>query len=368
MANFNLSDYDYELPENLIAQRPLPERSQSRLMIVRGLDEPVIITTFHRLLEHLPVNSLIAANNSMVFPARLRGVRENHAQVELVLLSPLALLAEDARRDGLGFAVTSRALVRPSRSIGIGSKLRFKNLHAVVLGKQAYGQCVVRLEWADQDLNDILASNGETPLPPYIKRTPERYDHDRYQTVYASLTDQGSVAAPTAGLHFTQEMQSMLKEAGHEWCELTLHVGYGTFGPIRCNDVRQHSMHAEYVRISAQTAESINRAIFGNRPIIAVGTTCVRAIEGVIEKQGGMAPFAGWLDTYIYPGHEFQAVTGLITNFHLPRSSLLVLVSAFAGRERILSVYRKAVEERMRFYSYGDVMFINRCARQDHQV
>lgn len=231
-------------------------------------------------------------------------------------------------------------------------------LQAVV--KEDFGRCRVKLEWTGGTLADILSRHGVTPLPPYIRRPKDEADAERYQTVYASESQRGSVAVPTAGLHFTPRLRRDLFAAGHDWCELTLFVGYGTFSPIRCVDIRDHVMHAEYVRIPEATALAIQKAMQRGRPIIAVGTTSLRTIEGVIHKCGSMEPWEGWLDTYIYPGFPFRAITGLITNFHLPKSSLLVLVSALAGRERILSACRKAVEEKMRFFSYGDAMFIQR--------
>lgn len=357
--SFDLSDYEYELPEKLIAQHPLPDRDQSRLMVVRGASGPLEVMTFSKIFELLPEKSVIVVNNSRVFPARLRGKQENLALVELVLLSPLDLLRSKTKCTRSGFTVQAHGLVRPSKAIKSGTRLYFKELQAVVLNKGPFGQCTIRMEWSKKCLADILAKRGEVPLPPYIKRAPDSSDRHRYQTVYAKDTQLGSVAAPTAGLHFTKAMQAKLAEAGHIWCELTLHVGYGTFSPIRCDDVRNHAMHAEYVRISEEAAEMLNGGLAAGRPIIAVGTTAVRTLEGVIAAAGTLRSYEGWLNTYIYPGFTFKAVSGLITNFHMPRSSLLVLVSAFAGRERILSAYRKAVEEKMRFFSYGDAMFID---------
>lgn len=355
---FRLGDYDYELPEALIAQRPAQKREQSRLMVLRHGEEPRI-TSFSRLLEHLSPSSLIVVNNSKVVPARLRGVKANQGRVELVLLSPLDVLNADIHRQGDYSRVEARALVRPSKSVKPGTELYFPELRATVLEKVSSGQYVVNLEWKSKELAEILVQHGEIPLPPYIRRNPDQEDLHRYQTIYASDTALGSVAAPTAGLHFTPEMKHALLHAGHSWCELALFVGYGTFSPIRCDDIREHVMHAEFVKVGEQAAKAINKARLEKRPIIAVGTTSLRTLEGVLQKTGAIGPYQGWLDTYILPGFRFCVATGLITNFHLPRSSLLVLVSALAGRERILNAYRRAVEEKMRFFSYGDAMLID---------
>ncbi len=358
-ANFCLHDYDFELPEELIAQRPSQNREKSRLLVLRRKNASCEITTFDKLQAFLPKQSLIVANNSTVVPARLRGWMDNQRTVELLLLSPLDVLTKQIRtRDGLN-SVQASVLIRPSKAVKPGTVLHFPDLKATVLNKGQFGQCSVLLAWDNQVLTNILNTHGEIPLPPYIKRSPDQEDKTRYQTVYASKRQMGSVAAPTAGLHFTDTMKTELLDTGHSWCELTLFVGYGTFSPIRCMDIRQHAMHAEYVKIPKHTAEMLAKAKRDRQPVIAVGTTSLRSLEGVLQKAGNLGPFEGWLDTYIYPGFSFAVVNGLITNFHLPRSSLLVLVSALAGRERILSVYRKAVEERMRFFSYGDAMLID---------
>ncbi|HDQ41778.1 MAG TPA: tRNA preQ1(34) S-adenosylmethionine ribosyltransferase-isomerase QueA [Desulfonatronum sp.] len=358
MPDFQLNAYDYNLPEHLIAQVPLKKRDESRLLVLSRKKKKMEITSFSCLLEYLPKKSLLVVNNSRVVPARLLGEKESHGRVEMVLLSPLKVLAEQARPAGVGLSVEASVLLRPSRRLKVGMTLLFPGFTATILSKGMFGQCVVRLVWEQGEFVELLNAHGEVPLPPYIRRKPEQEDAQRYQTVYASENEQGSVAAPTAGLHFSKRMQAEIVHAGHAWCELTLFVGYGTFSPIRCQDIRNHVMHAEYVKISTHAAEAIQSAVETEQPVIAVGTTSLRTIEGVMQKQGCLTPYQGWLDTYIYPGFTFKVVNGLITNFHLPRSSLLVLVSALAGRERILSAYRKAMEENMRFFSYGDAMFI----------
>ncbi len=359
-AGFALSEYTYALPQELIAQRPRKRREESRLLVVEAQKNSLQVTCFSDLKQYLPPHSLIIVNNSKVVPARLHGRKENLGKAEMVLLTPLRILEEKTTSVGLDHQVQAEVLLRPSKTLQPGARLEFPaGLQAHVKSKRTFGQCAVVLKWSGKSLLDILSRHGEVPLPPYIRRAPDREDALRYQTVYAKDTGRGSVAAPTAGLHFTEDLKAALIGAGHEWCELTLFVGYGTFSPIRCQDIREHVMHPEYCDISEQSAETIAKAIREKRPIIAVGTTSLRCVEGVLEKHGRMVPYRGTLETYIYPGFRFQAVQGLITNFHLPESSLFVLVCALAGRDRILAAYQRAVAEKMRFFSYGDAMFIN---------
>lgn len=359
-AGFDLSEYSYALPPELIAQRPQKQRDESRLLVVEAQKDLHQVTYFSTLKQHLPPNSLIVVNNSKVVPARLHGRKGNLGKVEMVLLTPLRILEEKTISAGHNHQVQAEVLLRPSKTLRPGSRLEFpEGLRLEVTSKRFFGHCEVVLEWSGKSLLDILSCHGEVPLPPYIRRVPDKEDALRYQTVYAKDTGRGSVAAPTAGLHFTKDLKAALINAGHDWCELTLFVGYGTFSPIRCQDIREHVMHPEYCDISEQTAKTIATAMRDKRPIIAVGTTSLRCVEGVLEKHGQMVPYQGTLDTYIYPGFRFQAVQGLITNFHLPESSLFVLVCALAGRDRILAAYQRAVAEKMRFFSYGDAMFIN---------
>lgn len=358
-AGFALSEYTYALPPELIAQRPRKRRDESRLVVLEAQKNLQQVTNFSNLNQHLPPHSLIIVNNSMVVPARLHGRKENLGKVEMVLLTPLRILEEKTINVGTDHQVSAEVLLRPSKTLRPGSRLEFPGgLQMEVTAKGFFGACKVVLAWSGKSLLDILSRHGEVPLPPYIKRATDGEDALRYQTVYAKDTSRGSVAAPTAGLHFTEDLKAALIGSGHEWCELTLFVGYGTFNPIRCQDIREHVMHPEYCDISEQTAKTIAKAMQDKRPIIAVGTTSLRCVEGVLEKHGRMVPYQGTLDTYIYPGFRFQAVQGLITNFHLPESSLFVLVCALAGRERILAAYHRAVAEKMRFFSYGDAMFI----------
>ncbi|PTN36532.1 tRNA preQ1(34) S-adenosylmethionine ribosyltransferase-isomerase QueA [Desulfonatronum sp. SC1] len=357
---FSLDAYDYYLPESLIAQNPPQSREASRLLIMgRGDDLPPAVGVFNDVLEHLPRGSLIVVNNSRVVPGRLRTVGEHGGGMELLLLTPLNLLRRDQRTVGARAVATSDVLLRPAKKARVGKVLNFSEIQVTVLEKGEFGQTKVELSWPTYlSLEEFLRSNGEIPLPPYIRRPSDQRDLERYQTVYADEQETGSIAAPTAGLHFTPLLRDKLIQAGHEWAEVTLYVGYGTFSPIRCDDIRDHRMHGEYVKITQGAAEAVRRAKQEGRAIVAVGTTSLRTLEGVAAVRGGVEPFEGWLDTYIYPGFSFQVVDGLITNFHLPKSSLLVLVSAFAGRERILAAYRRAMAEGFRFFSYGDAMFI----------
>nr|WP_051434703.1 tRNA preQ1(34) S-adenosylmethionine ribosyltransferase-isomerase QueA [Desulfonatronum lacustre] len=356
---FCLDAYDYDLPESLIAQNPPQTRDLSRLLIMGKDDESQAVGVFDDILDHLPRRSLIVVNNSRVVPGRLRTVGEHGGGMEMLLLTPLNLLRRAQRTEGRNVVVTGDVLLRPAKKAKVGKEFQFSEIQAKVLEKGAFGQTKVELSWpSESSLEKILRASGEIPLPPYIRRPSDQRDLERYQTVYADEKEAGSIAAPTAGLHFTPLLRDKLVQAGHEWAEVTLYVGYGTFSPIRCDDIRDHRMHGEYVKLSTHTVDAVRRAKQEGRTVIAVGTTSMRTLEGVAAIRGGAEPFEGWLDTYIYPGFEFQIVDGLITNFHLPKSSLLVLVSAFAGRERILAAYRRAVAEGFRFFSYGDAMFI----------
>ncbi|WP_407637384.1 tRNA preQ1(34) S-adenosylmethionine ribosyltransferase-isomerase QueA [Desulfonatronum thiodismutans] len=358
-SRFCLDAYDYHLPETLIAQNPPQTRDGSRLLITGKGDDSPEVGVFEDILDHLPRRSLIVVNNSRVVPGRLRTVGEHGGGMEMLLLTPLNLLRRAQRTERRKSMVASDVLLRPAKKAKVGKVFQFSEIQARVLEKGEFGQTKVELSWPSElVLEKILRTSGEIPLPPYIRRPSDQRDLERYQTVYADEQEAGSIAAPTAGLHFTPLLRDKLIQAGHEWAEVTLYVGYGTFSPIRCDDIRDHRMHGEYVKITQGVAEAVRRAKQEGRAVVAVGTTSMRTLEGVAAIQGGVEPFEGWLDTYICPGFTFQVVDGLITNFHLPKSSLLVLVSAFAGRERILAAYRRAVAEGFRFFSYGDAMFI----------
>ncbi|MBO4318245.1 MAG: tRNA preQ1(34) S-adenosylmethionine ribosyltransferase-isomerase QueA [Mailhella sp.] len=365
---YSLDSYDYALPEELIAQEPPAVRGTSRLMCLLG-EEPPLDETFTHIARYLPDNALLVANNSRVIPARLLGTRQGGGRAEALLMTPPPLLEKAAAREGDLACAEAEVLLRPAGKIKIGSRLSFTPfLYMEVLEKHGFGRSAVRLFW-EGSLVSALEEVGSVPLPPYIKRPhgPTADDKARYQTIYAAKEQSGSVAAPTAGLHFTDGIRRSITERGCEWKEVTLHVGYGTFSPVRESDIRTHPMHAEYVEITADTAQAVNKAKREGRPVIAVGTTSMRSLEGMAALyagkilETGILPEAGCAaptDIFIYPGYEFRAATGLITNFHLPESSLLMLVCAFAGYERTLSAYRHAVENRYRFFSYGDAMLI----------
>jgi S-adenosylmethionine:tRNA ribosyltransferase-isomerase len=359
--DFMLSSYDYELPEERIAQYPPEERGASRLFVLDRTSGRNIHTQFSCLPDLLPEGALLVANNSRVVPARLLGCKPSGGKAELLLLTPPPLLQAASHKDGDWFCASAEVLLRPGRSIHIGDRLVFGDkIQAEVLIKKEFGQHDVMLFWKD-NLIDCMTEIGHLPLPPYIRRVDNKNDLSRYQTLYASRDKSGSVAAPTAGLHFTEDMRKKLKEHGIEWTEVTLHVGYGTFSPVRESDIRQHPMHKEFVEILPDAAATIRRAKKEGRPVIAVGTTACRTMEGCAMLHDGNIPasgWQGWTNIFIYPGYRFRLVDHLITNFHLPQSSLIMLVAALCGRTRILDAYAEAVREKYRFFSYGDAMLI----------
>lgn len=371
--DFLLESYDYPLPENAIAQFPSKEQGSSRLMVLprhpEKTDAGPLHTHFSRLADYLPKNAVLVANNSRVLPARMYGQRRSGGKAELLILTPVHLVAADAqtasgqRLRALGIAddadwnsALAQCLLRPSARIAKGDLLKFSvRLYCEVLEKQEFGRHIIRLLWRG-DLEDIFNDSGQMPLPPYIRRAAERLDQSRYQTCYAKRT--GSVAAPTAGLHFTPAIKRELEERGFQWLEVSLDVGYGTFSPVRCQDIRQHAMHSEYVELDAATADKLEQAKRDGRPLVAVGTTSLRALEGIFAECGKITPYAGWINIFLYPGSKFNVADGLITNFHLPHSSLLMLVSAFAGRKHVLGAYAEALKKGYKFFSYGDAMLL----------
>jgi S-adenosylmethionine:tRNA ribosyltransferase-isomerase len=273
-----------------------------------------------------------------------------------MLLTPLPLVLETAQKKENGrFLAEVECLLRASKRIREGEVLAFGALRATVLERGPYGQCRALLEWQGS-LSEHFAREGHIPLPPYIRRPDKPEDAERYQTVYAR--EEGSVAAPTAGLHFTRALLHTLAERHFGWVEIHLHVGYGTFSPVHCEDIRSHRMHREYLVISQKSADAVARAKSDGRPVIAVGTTAARALEGCAAACGKPTAFRAWTDIFLYPGFEFQILDGLITNVHLPESSLLMLVSAFAGRKNVLNSYLEAIQHGYRFFSYGDAMLI----------
>ena len=349
---YTLSDYDYELPEELIAQKPVEQRDQCRLLTLDRRTGAVTHGEFMDLARYLSTGDVLVLNDTEVIPARLHGRKSTGGRVEVLLIDYAGGRFETGR-------FVTQCLVRSSKPPRTGSELEFDGrMKARVLGGRSG---VYRLEFHFQGrFEDRLYELGTTPLPPYIKRPTQKGEpvDDRlcYQTVYAAR--KGAVAAPTAGLHFTDELLAKIQTAGVEIVRITLHVGYGTFLPVRVTDIRQHRMHAERYRLSVSAADTIDRAVGQGKRIIAVGTTCVRTLEHAARENGRPIASEGESDLFIYPGYRFQVVDGLVTNFHLPRSTLLMLVSAFAGREQILNAYAAAIQRRYRFYSYGDAMLI----------
>jgi len=343
----HLSEFDYKLPAELIAQEPLEKRDASRLLVLDRKARSWADSEFSSLFQYLEPDDVLVLNNTRVFPARLIGRRDpSGGRVEVLLVRQLEPLLWEA-------------LVRPGHRLSAGARVRFADgkLQAEIVAVLEGGLRVLRFE-CDGALETILDQFGEIPLPPYIKRpdgsTPQ--DRARYQTVYAN--SRGAVAAPTAGLHFTEVLLNGLQEWGLTIVEITLHVGYGTFEPVRVADIEQHQVAPEVFAISSHTATVINNARANGRRIVAVGTTTTRALESAMNTKGEVEAGNGFAAITITPGYCFRITDALITNFHLPQSSLLLLVCAFAGRELVLDAYRHAVESDYRFYSYGDCMLI----------
>ncbi len=366
----NVDDFDFDLPDELIAQEAAPVRGGSRLLVLHRdsaiTDGRIEFTTFTKLGDYLRAGDLLVLNNTKVFPARLLGQRvPSGGGVECLLLRQLTTpnrADSDAGRSGVGSSEDWDALMHPGQKLKPGSRVVFERegarLHGEVLARHFHGRRTVRL-WPDGDIDVAAAIEriGHIPLPPYIKRDDRPDDRDRYQTVYAR--ERGSIAAPTAGLHFTAGQLESLAARGVERAEITLHVGYGTFKPVRAERVEDHDVDPERFLVSADAADALTRARREGRRVIAVGTTTVRALESLhVAGDGGVESSSGETRVFIHPGHEFRLVNGLITNFHLPRSSLLMLVAAFAGQERVMHAYREAVARGYRFYSYGDAMLI----------
>ncbi len=341
----DLSDYWFDLPDDLIAQRPLENRAASRMLVLDRAAQTLSDANFTDLPSLIRPGDIVVVNNSKVFPARLFGVTDSGANVEILLVKDLG----DGRWE---------VLARPEKRLKTGKQIVFaEHLKAEVCDRPDGARVVIKFN-VDEDLERRIDDIGQMPLPPYIKRpkTGSKSDRKRYQTVYAE--SRGSIAAPTAGLHFTVEMLEKVKEAGAEIESVTLHVGYGTFEPIRAEDLNDHRVLPEEFSISPDTAEKLNAAKAEGHRIIAVGTTTTRTLEGNFAKHGRFEAETGSCELTVTPGYRFKAINALLTNFHLPESSLLILVSTFAGREFIMKAYQHAVAARYRFYSYGDCMFI----------
>lgn len=339
----NVKDYDYDLPEELIAQDPLEDRSSSRLMVLDRQTGDVEHRHFTDILEYLHPGDCLVLNNTKVIPARLFGVKEDtQAKIEVLLLK---------RKENDIW----ETLVKPGKKAKPGTKLVFGDglLTAEVVDVVEEGNRLIQFHY-DGIFEEILDQLGQMPLPPYI--THQLKDKNRYQTVYAKYD--GSAAAPTAGLHFTKELLQKVKDMGVDIAEVTLHVGLGTFRPVKVENVLDHHMHSEFYMVSQEAADKINRAKESGHRVIAVGTTSTRTLEAAADENGRLHETSGWTEIFIYPGYQFKVIDALITNFHLPQSTLVMLVSALAGREHVLHAYEIAVKERYRFFSFGDAMLI----------
>lgn len=337
-----VTDFDFNLPEGLIAQHPSQRRDHSRLLVLDRERDSLSHMYFYDLPRLLNPGDLLVLNNTKVLPARLFARKRTGGHQEILLLNPVS-------------SHTWSCLAKPAKRARIGTTLDFEaGLTGQVVDQGEGGLRVIEFSHRGQAFLDKLDEIGELPLPPYIHEKPR--DPERYQTVYAAKP--GAVAAPTAGLHFTDRLFSELSEAGINQVYLTLHVGIGTFRPVMVEDVESHKMHSEYYEINQATAQAINAARAEGRRIVAVGTTAVRVLETSAGWDGKIGPGSGWTDIFIHPGYRFKAVDALITNFHLPRSTLLMLVSALAGREQVLAAYEEAVAKNYRFFSFGDAMLI----------
>jgi S-adenosylmethionine:tRNA ribosyltransferase-isomerase len=339
----DVKDFYYDLPEELIAQDPLEDRSSSRLMVLDKDTGEITHRFFRDIVDYLNPGDCLVLNNTKVIPARLYGVKEGtQAKIEILLLK---------RKENDIW----ETLVRPGKKAKPGTMISFGDglLRGEVIDVVDDGNRLIRFYY-EGIFEEILDKLGQMPLPPYI--THQLEDKNRYQTVYAKYD--GSAAAPTAGLHFTRELLSEVKAKGVDIAEVTLHVGLGTFRPVKVENVLDHHMHSEFYMISEEAAEKINRAKESGHRVIAVGTTSTRTMEAAADENGKLHECSGWTDIFIYPGYQFKVIDALITNFHLPESTLVMLVSALAGREHVLHAYEVAVKERYRFFSFGDAMFI----------
>ncbi len=340
-----LTDFNYDLPEELIAQDPLEKRSDSRLMVVGREDGSITHKHFYDIIDYLNPGDCLVINDTKVIPARLMGVKEDTgASIEVLLLK---------RKEEKIW----ETLVKPGKKMKVGARVVFGDglLTGEVVDIVEEGNRLIRFEY-EGIWEELLDQLGQMPLPPYI--THQLQDKNRYQTVYAE--HEGSAAAPTAGLHFTKELLQQIKDKGVDIAHVTLHVGLGTFRPVKVDNILDHHMHSEFYIVDQEEADKINAAKARGNQVISVGTTSTRTIESVADENGFMRAASGWTDIFIYPGYQFKVVDSLITNFHLPESTLLMLVSALSTRENMLHAYEVAVQERYRFFSFGDAMFIQK--------
>lgn len=341
-TTFKTHDFYYDLPEELIAQTPLEKRDSSRLMVLNRETGEVAHRHFYDIIDYLNPGDCLVMNDSRVLPARLLGHRPSGGAIEVLLLRDVGNKCWEC-------------LCKPGRKMQVGSEVIFGDgeLTATVREVQEDGNRIVEFHYEGIFL-EVLERLGKMPLPPYIKA--ELQDQERYQTVYSKVV--GSAAAPTAGLHFTEELLERVRAKGVKTAFVTLHVGLGTFRPVKAENITDHHMHSELCMLSEETAEMLNETKRSGGRVICVGTTSCRTLESLVNEDGSFSPKSRWTDIFIYPGYIFKAMDGLITNFHLPESTLVMLVSAFAGREHVLNAYAQAVQERYRFFSFGDAMMI----------
>lgn len=350
-----ISEYDYNLPEELIAQMPADKRDNSKMMVLNRKDRTISHKHFYDIVDLIEPNTLLVMNNTKVLPARLIGHKDTGAKIEVFLLKQNSKMQDE--HENWEVLIKPSKRVKPDTIIKISDELSVRAIKRL----EENGEWLVELIFNGNNVLDVLHRNGNIPLPPYIERKIpnedlKKLDFERYQTVYAK--DEGSVAAPTAGLHFTKEILKKLENKGVELAYVTLNVGLGTFRPVQCENVENHKMHSETFEISEKAAEQINRAKAEGKKIVAVGTTTVRTLETAYKKFGCIKACHDHSELFIYPPYEFKVIDNLITNFHLPKSTLLMLVSALAGKDFIFEAYKEAIENKYRFFSYGDCMYI----------
>ena len=338
---FLKSSYYYDLPEELIAQTPVEPRDSSRLLVYNRKTKTIEHKIFRDIVDYLHEGDVLVINNTRVLPARLYGYKETGAKIEILLQKRIDLK-------------TWEAIAKPFKRLSVGTKVTFsQNLSCVILSKGEYGGCTIQFDF-DGVFEERLSEVGQVPLPPYIHEKLK--DKERYQTVYSKV--EGSSAAPTAGLHFTPELLQEIKDKGVEIVEVLLHVGLGTFRPVKEDNILNHDMHSEYIEMTEENAYKLNKAKSDGRRIIAVGTTSVRVLESCADERGVIMPQKRETNIFIYPSYKFKFVDALITNFHLPESTLIMLISAFAGYDETMQIYKGAAQEHYRFFSFGDAMFI----------